>query len=119
MVKILSLPERLYDKAPCTMCSKDYTDIACHVLCECPSLYEERNILWNYVTNTLDVRRSVALFSMTDELFTDIILGRQWAGFTSLQTDFVEQFYWSISDIIINHFKKGFINNYKWLNNDL
>ena len=80
IINVLALPETSYERSRCINCSKEYTDIACHIICECSHFMEERNILWDFIIDTLDVQRSVAISCMEDKLFTDSILGRKWTG---------------------------------------
>ncbi len=100
--------------SPCKLCNKDYTDIACHLIAECPTLYQERNILWEYIIDTVDVRRSVALSCLEDKHFTDIILGGKWTGLDSIDTEVKDKLYCEIVLIIHKQFLKGFKSNYSW-----
>ena len=76
---------------------------------------EERNILWDFIIDTLDVQRSVTISCMEDKQFTDSILGRKWVGLTNMNNKAKEQFIWGTIKIIYDHFLKGFTDNYKWL----
>ncbi len=91
-------------------------DIVCHVVAECPSLFQERNILWDYILNTLDVRRSVVLSCLDDDQFTDFVCGVHWTGLDNMDNDTVHDFLGSILVIIYEHFYHCFTENYEWFN---
>ena len=115
MILWLSLPEKLYNKIPCVLCNKEYSDIICHVLTQCPSLNEGRNKLWDYILDSVDVYRGVSLSNMDDEKFVDIVCGAKWPGLYSLSKTEFEQLYIGIGKIINEHFMQSVYANYTWL----
>lgn len=114
MIRILALPERSYSDVPCKLCKKEYQDIACHVIAECPALFQERNILWDYILDTLDVSKSVALSCIDDKQFTDFVFGISLQCFQDTDTDTMDNFYCNVFGIIQEHFYCGFKSNYEW-----
>ena len=73
---LLVLPETSYTDAKCSLCKQIYTDIVCHIVTQCPLLHEERNTLWEFVIDCVDVNTSVRLFHLEDEKFVDWLSGR-------------------------------------------
>ena len=59
MVRIQSVPDTRYDHAPCLSCGRHYDDIICHIIAQCPALYAERNIMWDYIIDNSSVQKSV------------------------------------------------------------
>ena len=55
MIHIVALPENHYNNIPCVLCRRQYSDIVCHLIADCPALYQERNILWDYIIDSVDI----------------------------------------------------------------
>jgi hypothetical protein len=111
-IKLLSLPNITYDSHECKLCNQPCNDISNHLIAECPLLYEERNILWDCILDTLDVRTSVKLSSVDDSQFTDILFGKKWNGFSRLSC--IDDLYCKIAIIMSKHFICGYQINYPW-----
>ena len=61
LIRTLTLPGYGYDTRTCTLCGKIYEDIMIHVIAECPTLFQERNTLWDFIVDDLNVNLSVRL----------------------------------------------------------
>ena len=98
----------------CTFCVKEYDDIVCHihVLSQCVSFNDQRSLLWDIINETLEVTASVGLFNLSDQIFTNILLGKQWNGFSDKNEQML--FYYRVSKVIVNKFKCGISGNYHW-----
>ena len=117
MIKIISLPSRTYDVTSCKLCGKDFVDIVCHIITQCPPLYQERNILWDYTMDTLDVRLSVKLSCMEDERFLEKLILSTWNGFSRLTDKQTDTWYHGLAKVVHEQFINGFQANYPWLKN--
>ena len=117
MIKIISLPSRTYDVTSCKLCGKDFDDIVCHIITQCPPLYQERNILWDYIMDTLDVRLSVRLSCMEDERFLEKLILSTWNGFSRLTDKQTDTWYHGLAKVVHEQFINGFQANYPWLKN--
>ena len=84
MVMLLLLPEKPYNNAPCVLCKHEYTDILCHIIAQCSALNKVRDKLWDFILDSVDIYRGVALSNMEDEKFVDIVCGMECFGLTSL-----------------------------------
>jgi sorting nexin-29 len=115
MIRILALPSTSYEEPICKLCHKCYDDLVCHIIAECPQLSDERNILWDYILDNMDVHRSVAISCMEDWKFVDILLGGNWTGFNDMDVVDVDSFYNNISVILTEHFNIGLKLNYEWM----
>ena len=109
---LLALPETSYTDTKCTLCKQVYTDIVCHIITQCPLLNEERNTLWEFVIDSVDVETSVRLFHLADETFVDWLFGglRNLSGRRDIQIIYPE-----LSRLILRLFYKQVKMNYKWL----
>ncbi len=117
VIRLIALPCTTYNLSSCRLCGKDITDVACHVITQCPTLYEERNVLWEYIMDTLDVRQSVHVSCMDDEQFLETVLFNIWNGFRIRSQDETDKWYCGIAGIICEHFFHNFTINYDWLRN--
>jgi hypothetical protein len=117
VIRLIALPSLTYNLSSCRLCGKDITDVACHVITQCPTLYEERNVLWEYIMDTLDVRQSVHVSCMDDEQFLETVLFNIWNGFRIRSQDETDKWYCGIAGIICEHFFHNFTINYDWLRN--
>jgi len=111
-IKLLSLPNTTYDSHECKLCNQPYSDVSNHLIAEYPVLYEERNILWDCILNTLDVRISVKLSSIDNSQFTDILFGRKWHGFSQLLC--IDELYCKTAKVLSQHFLSAYKRNYPW-----
>ena len=109
---LLVLPETSYTDAKCSLCKQIYTDIVCHIVTQCPLLHEERNTLWEFIIDCVDVDTSVRLFHLEDEKFVDWLFGgcRNLSGRLDTETIYPE-----LSRLIQRLFYKHVQINYKWL----
>ena len=57
--------------APCVSCGRHYDDRVSHIIAQCPSLYAERNVLWDYIIDNCSVQKSVRIASLDDIDFID------------------------------------------------
>ena len=86
-----------------------------HVIAECPTLFQERNTLWDFIVDDLNVNLSVRLSCLSDLSFVDVISGRPWSGFDdTLTQEELDSFYINIAMILHKNFHKAFIDNYSW-----
>jgi exonuclease III len=117
MIRTVALPDSTYHGTVCNLCNKDYTDIVEHIITDCPLLYEERNILWSFIVDEMDVELSVMLTRLSNRRFTDTLCGRPLSGFdhTLTSDDNTDKFYIGIAMILQEHFHKGLVENYEWL----
>ena len=100
---------------PCVLCRREYSDIVCHLIADCPALYQERNILWDYIIDSVDIYCGMSLSNMNDEQFVDILCGQKWTGFRFSNNVNLKKFYSGLSDIIVKHFWVKICMNYEWL----
>ena len=114
VIRCLGLPEAHYDNIPCKLCNKEYADIVRHAVAECPALYEERNTMWDYIIDNLDVQRGVDLACKDDEQFADFLCGAKWTGFENTCQADIELFYFGLVNIFVKHFFKCITSNYEW-----
>ena len=115
LIRTLTLPGYGYDTRTCTLCGKIYEDIMIHVIAECPKLFQERNTLWDFIVDDLNVNLSVRLSCLSDLSFVDVISGRPWSGFDdTLTQEELDSFYINIAMILHKNFHKAFIDNYSW-----
>jgi endonuclease/exonuclease/phosphatase family metal-dependent hydrolase len=111
-LSLLALPETSYTTTRCRLCNKEYTDIVCHIIAQCPRLIEERNILWEFIIDSVDVNTSVHLFHLEDKSFVDWLLG----GHSALSgREDIQIVYPELSQLIYRLFHKHFKLNYNWL----
>jgi hypothetical protein len=117
LTRMIALPDTSYQEAVCKLCRKCYTDIVVHIITECPELYNERNSLWDFILDELDVELSVRISCLSDESFTDIVCGLPWSRFNiTMSTEAMDKLYSGISRILQEQFQHGFAKNYTWLN---
>lgn len=117
VIRLIALPSTTYNVSSCKLCGKDISDVTCHVITQCPTLYQERNVLWDYIMDTLDVRQSVKLSCMEDEQFLETVLFKTWKGFRNMSQEMIDKWYCGIAEIICEHFIHGCSANYEWLSN--
>ena len=104
MVRIQSVPDTRYDHAPCLSCGRHYDDIICHIIAQCPALYAERNIMWDYIIDNSSVQTSVHIAYLDDSGFIDWL----WSCKTS------SEFTVGLCKIVVQQFFKPLKMNYTW-----
>jgi len=115
-VRPIALPDTTYDGHQCKLCQQPYTDIVTHLISQCTTLVVERNELWDFLVNELDVELSATLFNLADEEFSDIICGRVWNLLESTwTTSEIDKLYSGISALMKKLYSQGFRDNYIWI----
>ena len=109
---LLALPETSYTVPKCSLCTNDYTDIICHIITQCPRLHEERNTLWDFIIDCVDVETSTRLFHLEDETLVDWLFGGH-RGLCGQQD--LEIMYPELSQLIHRLFYMHVKANYNWL----
>ena len=109
---LLAIPETSYTATQCCLCNKDYSDIVCHIITQCPRQDDERNTLWEWIIDYVDVDTSVRLFHLEDEKFVDWLFGGH-CDLTKHQD--IENMYPVMLRLVQRLFYEHVKVNYKWL----
>jgi hypothetical protein len=71
----------------CKLCGKETDDRAKHLILGCEKLLEERNVFFEKVIDTLEVRDGVNLFNQEDDILLETLLGSRVDCLSSIDDD--------------------------------
>lgn len=71
----------------CKLCGKEVDDRAKHLIVGCEMLFEERNVYFERVIDTLEVRDGIDLFNQEDDILLETLLGSRVDCLTSINDD--------------------------------
>lgn len=90
----------------CKLCGKETDDRAKHLILGCEMLIEERNVFFERVIDTLEVRDGVNLFNQEDDILLETLLGSKVDCLSSINDDVWDKLMLVTAESITSFYKK-------------